>query len=66
MLRQSIHELVTSTSGRGFTEVTREITAHVSQTGVDTLHLRHTSASLLIQENADPEVRGYLERFFHA
>jgi len=29
-----------------------------------TLHLQHTSASLLIQENADPEVRRDLERFF--
>ena len=34
------------------------------QAGVVTLHLRHTSASLLIQENADPEVRRDLERFF--
>ena len=32
--------------------------------GLLTLHLRHTSASLLIQENADPEVRRDLERFF--
>jgi len=34
------------------------------QTGLLTLHLRHTSASLLIQENADPDVRDDLERFF--
>jgi secondary thiamine-phosphate synthase enzyme len=32
--------------------------------GLVTLHLRHTSASLLIQENADPDVRADLERFF--
>ena len=32
--------------------------------GLATLHLQHTSASLLIQENADPEVRRDLERFF--
>ncbi len=68
MLRQSTHELVIPTSGRGFTEVTREIAARVRQaslqTGLATLHLRHTSASLLIQENADPEVRRDLERFF--
>ncbi len=32
--------------------------------GLLTLHVRHTSASLLIQENADPDVRGDLERFF--
>ena len=68
MLRQSIHEIVIPTSGRGFIEVTREITARVRQagvqTGIATMHLRHTSASLLIQENADPEVRRDLERFF--
>jgi secondary thiamine-phosphate synthase enzyme len=32
--------------------------------GLLTLHVRHTSASLLIQENADPEVQRDLERFF--
>ncbi len=48
------------------------ITGEVSQwldgtgirTGLCTLHLRHTSASLLIQENADPDVRRDLEAFF--
>ena len=68
MLRQTSHELVIPTPGRGFTEVTREVAARVRQaglqTGLATLHLRHTSASLLIQENADPEVRRDLERFF--
>src|SRR5579864_4588173 len=34
------------------------------QNGLLALHLQHTSASLLIQENADPEVRRDLERFF--
>lgn len=68
MLRQSVHELVISTRGRGFTEVTEAVADRVRQaglqTGLATLHLRHTSASLLIQENADPEVRRDLERFF--
>ncbi len=68
MLRQSNHELAISTRGRGFTEVTSEIASLIHQsglkTGLATLHLRHTSASLLIQENADPEVRRDLERFF--
>ena len=68
MLRQSSHELVLKTRGRGFYEFTDEVTAWVQkigfQFGVVTLHLRHTSASLLIQENADPEVRRDLERFF--
>ncbi len=68
MLRQSTHELIVPTSGRGFTEVTHEVAARLRQaslqTGLATLHLQHTSASLLIQENADPEVRRDLERFF--
>ncbi|MFM8470901.1 MAG: secondary thiamine-phosphate synthase enzyme YjbQ [Limisphaerales bacterium] len=68
MLRQSVHELTIPTRGRGFTEVTHEVAALVRQaglqTGLATLHLRHTSASLLIQENADPEVRRDFERFF--
>ena len=49
-------------------EITRTISAWVRESnvrnGLLTLHLRHTSASLLIQENADPEVRRDLERFF--
>ena len=68
MLRQSVHELVIKTRGRGFYEFTGQVAALVQRsglkTGLATLHLRHTSASLLIQENADPEVRRDLERFF--
>ncbi len=56
------------TRGRGFYEITREVAALVERsglrTGLVTLHICHTSASLLIQENADPEVRRDLERFF--
>lgn len=67
-MRQLTHELAISTRGRGLYEITDEIEAWVSRCGVKTglltLHLRHTSASLLIQENADPEVRRDLERFF--
>ena len=68
MLRQSLHELSIRTRGRGFYELTDEVLDLVRRSGLDTglatLHLRHTSASLLIQENADPEVRRDLERFF--
>ena len=68
MLRQHAHEIELRTRGRGFYEFTREVEALVAQTriqtGLVTLHLQHTSASLLIQENADPEVRRDLERFF--
>jgi secondary thiamine-phosphate synthase enzyme len=68
MLRQSVHEIPVATRGRGFYEVTGEVASLIRrsgiQTGLLTLHLRHTSASLLIQENADPEVRRDLEHFF--
>lgn len=56
------------TSGKSLTRVTRQIEATVSeagiQTGLCTLFLRHTSASLVIQENADPDVLVDLENFF--
>jgi secondary thiamine-phosphate synthase enzyme len=68
MLRQSIHELSLPTRGRGFYEFTDSIERLVEdsglKTGLVTIHLQHTSASLLIQENADPEVRRDLERLF--
>ncbi|MDB6016358.1 MAG: secondary thiamine-phosphate synthase enzyme [Pedosphaera sp.] len=68
MLRQGTHEIEVSTRVRGFYEITGPVTDWVRQQviedGLLTLHLRHTSASLLIQENADPEVRRDLERFF--
>ena len=68
MLRQSQHELVIKTRDRAFYEFTGQLEALVRQTGLQTglatVHSQHTSASLLIQENADPEVRRDLERFF--
>ena len=68
MLRQAFHELTIATRGRGLTDFTAEVAAWGAREnfrdGLVTLHLRHTSASLLIQENADPEVRADLERFF--
>jgi secondary thiamine-phosphate synthase enzyme len=67
-LRQSTHEFVIPTRGRGFHPFTDAVADWVSankfQAGLVTLFVRHTSASLLIQENADPEVRRDLERFF--
>lgn len=60
--------MTVSTRGRGFYEITREVESFVASSkiemGLATLHLQHTSASLLIQENADPEVRRDFERFF--
>ena len=68
MLRQSSTTLQFNTPGRGLIEITRQVNAWVATTGlregVLTLFVRHTSASLLIQENADPDVRGDLDRFF--
>ena len=68
MLRQAFHEFTIATRGRGFYEFTGEVAAWLAknnfQNGLLTLHLRHTSASLLIQENADPDVRRDLEAFF--
>lgn len=68
MLHQHVDELTVATRNRGFTmitsEVARIVTAANVQTGLVTLHLRHTSASLLIQENADPDVRRDLDAFF--
>jgi secondary thiamine-phosphate synthase enzyme len=67
-LRQKSHQFSIATRGRGFYECTKLVTDWVSKQGFSegllTLHLEHTSASLLIQENADPDVRGDLERFF--
>src|SRR5256886_17610036 len=67
-MRQAQHELRIATRGRGLYEITDEIERWLSGQGIEsgllTLHLRHTSASLLIQENADPDVRRDLEAFF--
>jgi secondary thiamine-phosphate synthase enzyme len=67
-MRQSFHELVISTRGRGLVDFTASvekwINANQFRDGLVTLHLRHTSASLLIQENADPDVRRDLDAFF--
>src|SRR3954454_6541610 len=68
MLRQALNEFTVATHGRGLYEFTDEVSAwvekHQFRNGLLTLHLRHTSASLLIQENADPDVRRDLETFF--
>lgn len=68
MLRQFQQEIVISTRARGFYEFTDQVSALLAkadlQTGQVTLHVQHTSASLVIQENADPEVRRDFERFF--
>lgn len=60
--------LTVSTRGAGLYEFTGEVQAFVQQSGVETglltVFVRHTSCSLLIQENADPDVRRDLDSFF--
>ena len=67
-MRQAHHVLQVATPGRGLTAITRRIAGWVHDSGLGdgllTVFVRHTSASLLIQENADPEVQRDLERFF--
>ncbi len=59
------HTLTLTTPGRRLCDVTREVSAAVERSGVHTglchLFLQHTSASLVIQENADPDVLTDLE-----
>jgi len=58
-----------STSGQGLYEFTKDVAHWVASLQVDqgllTLFVQHTSCSLLIQENADPEVQTDLQNFFH-
>lgn len=67
-MRQATNTLRVETRGRGLVEVTREITgwvgAQAMSEGLLTVFCRHTSASLLIQENAASAVRRDLEMFF--
>ena len=67
-IKQSTTELAIRTEGPGLWEFTDEVVSWLGTTGITsgllTLHVKHTSASLLIQENADPEVRADFERFF--
>ncbi len=65
MIRQSSFQL--QTRGRGSYPVSDEVQARVSESGIQTgiclVFVHHTSASLMLCENADPEVRADLERF---
>lgn len=66
MLRQGL--VTVATRGSGLYEFTDRVAAFVREAKVEagllTLFLRHTSCSLLIQENADPDVRRDLDAFF--
>ena len=67
-MRQQNITLAFETRTRGLVDITRPVLRWVAESAIDrgllTLFIRHTSASLIVQENADPDVRGDLERFF--
>ena len=67
-MRQSASILAINTRGQGLLDVTDRVSAWQRaqdvDTGLLTIFCRHTSASLLIQETAAPEVRGDIERYF--
>jgi len=67
-MRQTTRTVAISSRGRGFTDITGHAAAFIREEGIETglltVFCRHTSASLLIQENADPDVRRDFERFF--
>ncbi len=67
-MKQFTHRIEIPSRGKGLYEFTREVAVWVKscalQTGLLTIFVQHTSASLLIQENADPDVRADLSEFF--
>ena len=67
-MRQASHKLSTSTSGKGLYNITPEVKLSVTQqkfsTGLLTVFVPHTSASIVIQENADSDVLHDLTKFF--
>lgn len=67
-MRQAIETIVVETRGQGLYEFTRAVRGVVAKaqigTGLLTAYVRHTSCSLIIQENADPDVRTDLQGYF--
>ncbi|MDQ7057582.1 MAG: YjbQ family protein, partial [Ghiorsea sp.] len=67
MIKQAQTTLIINANGRGFTNFTRDIQSWIGQTGIQmgqvTLFVQHTSCSLMIQENADPDVLTDMETF---
>ncbi len=67
-MQQFLTSFHISTQGKGLYDCTAQVIRWVGEQGVRdgllTLFIRHTSASLVVQENADPDVQGDLERFF--
>jgi secondary thiamine-phosphate synthase enzyme len=69
-MRQAIHSLTVATRGKGLTDITPAVESWLAgqglATGLLTLWCRHTSASLTVQENASPDVRADIVRYFEA
>ena len=67
-MRQASYSLTVATHGKGLTDITEHVEANVRDSGIAnglaTLFCRHTSASLLIQENAAPAARRDIEAYF--
>jgi secondary thiamine-phosphate synthase enzyme len=67
-MRQRCHQLLVKTAGQRLYEITGEVQSWVAAQGIGqgllTLFVHHTSASLLIQENADPRVQDDINAFF--
>jgi len=67
-MKQATYRLNVETRGKGLHDITGQVTAWLADrgcaTGLLTLFVQHTSASLTIQENADPDVVADLDDFF--
>lgn len=67
-MKQALHRLEIATHGQGLVDVTAAIAQWVAEQSIDigmlTIWCRHTSASLLVQENASPDMRGDLLDYF--
>jgi secondary thiamine-phosphate synthase enzyme len=67
-MKQAAHRITVETRGQGFTDITGmlvdRVAAEAISRGLLTVWCRHTSASLVVQENADPDVRADLQEFF--
>ncbi len=68
VMKQAQHTIELETRGQGLYEITNQVSEWTAGQGIDTgmltIFCRHTSASLVIQENADPDVMKDLEAFF--
>jgi secondary thiamine-phosphate synthase enzyme len=68
-MRQAVRTLTIDTNGAGLTDVSGRLREFVAEQGIETglltVWCRHTSASLIVQENADPDVRADLVDFLN-